>query len=661
MRRKRSVFGALALLSAGAAVVTAAPSSSAAGGRQLVANGSVVLRDLPDAAGNEGLAAIEWRRKRPGRFEDPNPPTLNEPGPGVATGSSPLSGAASRQVRASFDGLNHRDSRLADGGNQFSGEPPDQALCVGPSHIVEVVNSAIRVRDKQGGVVANGATKSLNQFYGYPHAIDRTTGEFGPNLFDPVCHYDADTGRFWVVVDTLHQDVDGNLTGRNTLDIAVSMTGDPTAGWFRWQLPVQNDGTEGTPDHQCDAGPTNGPCFGDYPHIGADAYGMYLTTNEYSLLGSDYNGAQIYAVSKRALAAGTSTPTFVHVESPVLGPFRSFTVWPAISPAGKESKARGGTEYFLSSTLGDGSETGNFAPKENRIGVWAFTNTRSLDSATPNLTLQNTLVKVADYTLPPKARQAPGPIPLAECVNDTTIPTPFGVGCWNLLFNDEPAHDEALTQLDAGDSRMQQVVYANGRIYGALGTGVRARGASTTEDGILWMSIKPKFDDSDEREDREGGDRERGAEAKKAKGFGADVKDFGYVAVAGKDLSYPALGVTRSNKVVIGVTVSGPDIYPSAGYVTVGENNRSSVTVVAPGKGPQDGFTGYKSLVGDPPRPRWGDYGAAAMDGDTIWFANEYIGQRCTLQEFLTGAIGSCGGTRTSLANWGTRITGVRV
>ncbi len=30
-----------------------------------------------------------------------------------------------------FNGVNHRDQRLANGGNQFSVEPPDQGMCVG--------------------------------------------------------------------------------------------------------------------------------------------------------------------------------------------------------------------------------------------------------------------------------------------------------------------------------------------------------------------------------------------------------------------------------------------------------------------------------------------------------------------------------------------------
>ena len=71
---------------------------------------------------------------------------------------------------------------------------------------------------------------------------------------------------------------------------------------------MQNNGTEGTPDHGCTAGFP--PCLGDYPHIGADANAIFLTTNEFAVVGPCFFGAQIYAISKRALAAGASS---VHV------------------------------------------------------------------------------------------------------------------------------------------------------------------------------------------------------------------------------------------------------------------------------------------------------------------------------------------------------------
>jgi hypothetical protein len=44
-------------------------------------------------------------------------------------------------------------------------------------------------------------------------------------------------------------------------------------------------------------------------------------------------------------------------------------------------------------------------------------------------------------------------------------------------------------------------------------------------------------------------------------------------------------------------------------------------------------------------------------DGNDIWLGSEYIAASCTLDEYLAEPIGSCGGTRTALANWATRLT----
>jgi hypothetical protein len=109
-----------------------------------------------------------------------------------------------------------------------------------------------------------------------------------------------------------------------------------------------------------------------------------------------------------------------------------------------------------------------------------------------------------------------------------------------------------------------------------------------------------------------------------------------------------------------GFTVVGADNYASAGYagidalVGVGD-----IHVAKAGLGPDDGFTSYKYYVGDPPRTRWDYYGATAVVGNSIWIASEYIGQTCTLAQYEAAPFGSCGGTRTSLGNWDTRISDV--
>jgi hypothetical protein len=79
------------------------------------------------------------------------------------------------------------------------------------------------------------------------------------------------------------------------------------------------------------------------------------------------------------------------------------------------------------------------------------------------------------------------------------------------------------------------------------------------------------------------------------------------------------------------------------------------------GQSPQDGFTEYQPFPapGSPPRPRWGDYswGIYLPGGsDRLYFANEYIQfPNCTGSAF-TLTIGTCGGTRDGLANWGTSV-----
>ena len=132
----------------------------------------------------------------------------------------------------------------------------------------------------------------------------------------------------------------------------------------------------------------------------------------------------------------------------------------------------------------------------------------------------------------------------------------------------------------------------------------------------------------------------------------------GYLALANNNVIYPAIGVTPSGRGVMAFTLVGADHYPSAAYASIDANaGVGDIHVAAEGLGPQDGFTAYKAFVGNPPRTRWGDYGAVAMDGQSIWIASQYIGQTCTLAQYVAAPFGSCGGTRSALGNWATQVT----
>jgi hypothetical protein len=547
------------------------------------------------------------------------------PARGAAPAGPSVAGGVIRngpQLVRSFDGINHRDQRIANNGNQFSLEPPDQGLCVGNGHVVEAVNDAFRVFNADG--TGQTGVVDLNTFFGYPPVIDRTAGVFGPNITDPSCLFDPTTRQFFLVVLTLEQTEDGELTGANHLDIAVAA--DPTGTWNIYRLDVTDDGSNGTPVHpHC-------PCIGDYPHIGVDANGFYVTTNEYSFFGTEYNSAQVYAFSKRALARGDADVLVTQLDTTAADRgLNGFTIWPAQSPATSDyERGAGGTEYFLSSNAAE-EATGNDDYVSDSIVAWALTNTRSLDSASPRLGLSNNRVGVRRYSLPPAANQKPGPAPLLECVNDDPCST-------FLLGAPDPFKPEALAALDSNDTRMQQVTYTGGRLYGALDTAVTVGGAAKA--GIGWYIVRPSLHGSSVR---------------------ADLAAQGQLGLAGNNLTYPAIGVNADGKGVMAFTLVGDGYFPSAAYAAFdGRTGAGSIFLAKAGLGPQDGFTGYKALVGDPPRPRWGDYGATAVDGANIWIASEYIGQTCTLAQYEATPFGSCGGTRTALANWGTRISQVK-
>jgi hypothetical protein len=553
-------------------------------------------------------------------------------GVGVSS-SGPLS------VLATFDGLNHRNQRLANGGNQFSLEPPDQGLCAGNGVEIEIINDVMKIFSPSGGTVK--ATEDLNTFFGYTAQFNRTKGLIGPFVTDPSCLYDSATNRWFADVLTLDVfPTTGDFTGANHLDLAVSNSGDPTGTWTIYRVQVQDDGNNGTPNHGCTGIPPFGSppptiqptfknaCIGDYPHLGADANGVYLTTNEYSLFGNDFHGAQVYAFSKAALVSGASSVAVTQIDTHGMDNGNSgFTLWPAASPAGVFNTSAGGTEYFMSSNAADEAHGNGVAVgprRSTQLLVWALTNTSSLASA-PSLNFSHNTLSVGLYVVPARSEQKVGDTPLIDCLNKHSCATNF------LLGVPDPFAPEHEYDIDSNDTRMQQVVYANGRLWGALDTAVNS--SANTRAGIEWFVVNPA-------------------------GSGSLVNQ-GYLAVSQNNVIYPAIAVTPSGHGVMAFTLVGRDFYPSAAFASINAGGVGPVQLAAQGLGPADGFSGT-AVFNDPnpARPRWGDYGAAVVDGSNIWIASEYIAQTCNLSQYLaTGA--SCGGTRTVLANWGTRITQV--
>jgi hypothetical protein len=144
----------------------------------VTANSVVNVKQLATAStGSAGSAGGEVHANR---FPRLAPPMRNL---GPAIDQAPMTALASvpdsmHLLFRGFTGLTHLDQRLANGGNQFSTEPPDQGLAVGNGFVLEGVNCAINVYDTNG-VVQLPRPLALTELFGLPPAINRTTGQLG--------------------------------------------------------------------------------------------------------------------------------------------------------------------------------------------------------------------------------------------------------------------------------------------------------------------------------------------------------------------------------------------------------------------------------------------------------------------------------------------------
>jgi hypothetical protein len=491
---------------------------------------------------------------------------------------------------ASWNGISHRDQRIAGTGvytnTQFSLEPPDQGLCVGNGKVVEAVNNALVVYDTGGAALT--AVMPLSQVFGLAPEVVRPAGPFGPFISDPKCYYDVATNRFFLTELELEvNSATGAFAGPSDQLIAVTTGGDPTGAWAIYTFSTTDGARAGC------------PCFGDQPLIGADANGFYITTNEYGVFSSAYYGAQVYAISKAALATHASSPAVAHIDA---GPYTlsqgglAYTVQPATSPNATFATANKGTEYFLSTT--DWSTGPAIGIRANTVEVWALTNTSSL-SGTPDVKLSNMALPSELYAQPPNAVQMDGQTPLATSVHDR------------------------LELLDTNDDRMNQVVFANGMLWAAANTAVKPPNGPVVG-GIAYFIVSPS--------DSSGT-------------LSASMALQGYVGVSNEDVLFPSIGVTPGGGAVMAFSLVGPDFHPSAAYARVSATSGAGdIHIAGAGALPDDGFTGYDEITPSHGSARWGDYSAAVADtSGNIWMAAEYIPNA----------------PRTLFANWGTFVSEV--
>ena len=141
------------------------------------------------------------------------------------------SALVSSTVVAGFDGIDEIST---------IGEPPDGAIAVSPTYILEAVNDALSVWTKTydpsgqlSAVTEVISAADLNLFLGTNPGCYTLANDFFGVVSDPSLDYDAANDRFMLSMIGFDQ-----LFFTSSLCIAVTETGDPTGNWFIYAFPV---------------------------------------------------------------------------------------------------------------------------------------------------------------------------------------------------------------------------------------------------------------------------------------------------------------------------------------------------------------------------------------------------------------------------------------
>lgn len=310
----------------------------------------------------------------------PNEDGSNQSGEnsGVLSGDSDV-----LSIEKDFDGLNTLDVQRERFGTVSGVVPGDPVVAASNEHIVTCVNSDIafvskenapdggtRVRDTDGvGDEEYLSVYRTEDWFG--NVLEQDMGISNPNLFeniligDPRVRYDKEAKRFittWLAVSI--EDPETFDIGTGAYLLSVSATSQPNGEWHNYLIPPKKN--VGVPD---------------YPTLGYDADGIYLSQNFFAQnedLDFFFDGATFDIVDKSAVLDGDDLTVyeFTKVTEPDGG--AALTLQPADAPG--ESAA-----YAVSSRFFQGQQ----------LTVWVVTEG---DDSSPDL--NNSAVRVPPYTNP---------------------------------------------------------------------------------------------------------------------------------------------------------------------------------------------------------------------------------------------------------------------
>ncbi|MBU0638930.1 MAG: dockerin type I repeat-containing protein [Planctomycetes bacterium] len=170
---------------------------------------------------------------------------------------------------------------LFPGIQQTAWSPPDPTLAVGVDHVVSTVNMALAFYTKDGTLTFSQNLDST----GNPGFFETVGG--GDFTFDPKCFYDHYEDRFVILA------LETYGTTESWISIAVSDDGDPNGVWYKYRTnSVIQIGSS--------------TYWVDYPGLGFDHRGYYVTGNLFKLSGggSGWGGVLFRIFDKTPLLGG---------------------------------------------------------------------------------------------------------------------------------------------------------------------------------------------------------------------------------------------------------------------------------------------------------------------------------------------------------------------
>src|SRR5262245_42322742 len=159
--------------------------------------------------------------------------------------------AAQRCLAQAFVGQNFAGGA----GATIALQPPDTNGAAGVNHYVQFINGRFIIANKgTGATISSVSSSTFWTNAGLPFCI--LDSRSAPRL-----HYDPLSGRWFACqIDV----VNGNPGVSNNFLLGVSNSSDPTAGFKAFKFSI-------------------GSNFGDFPTMGVNAEGVYLSTNNFPL------------------------------------------------------------------------------------------------------------------------------------------------------------------------------------------------------------------------------------------------------------------------------------------------------------------------------------------------------------------------------------------